>query len=108
VEVGAPSSGVGATQTWTEPRGKGKLWITRVDEPREVAFSLRFANFPQMDNVISLGGDDGQTIVTWNSASSLPPGPFYGWFGFLYSSGLEAQFRQSLQRLEGIVEQSPE
>ncbi len=105
VELGELTTGEGATQTWTEQRGEGKLWITRIDEPRLVRFSSLFAGFPQMDNEITLEGNGAETVVTWRATGSLPGGPFYGWFGLMFPAALGSEFSNALQRLKSTVEQ---
>jgi hypothetical protein len=105
VEIGNPSSGVGATQTWVEPRGEGKLWITDVVETEQVKFKSRFANFPEMESSIVLKPEAGNaTQVSWASRGSLPGGPFYGWFGLSFSSALQEEYNKSLSRLKETVE----
>lgn len=109
VEVGQTTAGIGATQRWNEPRGDGKLWITDVEEPNRVEFSSRFANFPEMESSIVLTSTgDQSTQVTWTSRGSLPGGPFYGWFGMAFSSGLQAEYGKALQRLKTTVENKGE
>lgn len=104
VEYGERTHGVGATQEWTEPRGRGKLWITEMDPPRSISFSSRFAGFPQMDSQIRLTGDDTGTRVRWTSRGSLPGGPFYGWFAFAITPAMETENTRSLEKLKAAVE----
>jgi Polyketide cyclase / dehydrase and lipid transport len=109
VEIGQTSAGIGATQTWKEPRGDGKLWLTGVDEPNSVEFSSRFANFPEMQSSIVLTSTGAQsTQVTWTSRGALPGGPFYGWFGMAFSTGLQAEYSKALERLKSAVENKGE
>lgn len=109
VEVGQASTGIGATQTWKEPRGEGKLWLTVVDQPNRIEFSSRFANFPEMQSSIALTAADAHsTQVTWTSRGALPGGPFYGWFGMAFSTALQAEYVKSLERLKSNVEQKGE
>ncbi len=106
VELGASTTGVGATQTWSEPRGEGKLWITAVDPPGSIGFSSRFSNWPQMDSSIDLHAEGNATRVTWRSAGSMPGGPFYGWLGMMFSSSLDEEYNKSLQRLRATVDRN--
>lgn len=109
VEIGQTSTGVGATQTWKEQRGEGKLWLTAVDEPKRVEFSSRFANFPEMQSSIVLtSAGDQSTHVTWSSRGALPGGPFYGWFGMAFSTGLQAEYSKALERLKSAAEDKGE
>lgn len=105
VQLGEQTSGEGATQTWTEPRGDGKLWLTSADPNRKVGFSFRFANWPQSDGSLELNAEGAATRVTWRSAGSMPGGPMYGWLGLMFSSSpLEAEYNKSLQRLKSTID----
>lgn len=105
VRLGELTSGTGAVQTWTEPRGEGKLWLTAAEENSRIEFVSRFHGFPDMTSVISLESmADGSTTVTWNSKGSLPGGPFYGWFGTMFPEALKGEFDKSLERLKKAVE----
>ena len=107
VTLGEQTEGKGATQTWTEPRGDGKLWITESDPPTLLTFSSRFANWPQMNSTLTLAPEGTGTRVTWESSGSLPAGPFYGWQGLLlFSSGYKSIFDQALQNLEATVKRN--
>ncbi len=106
VDYSGPPSGVGATQSWHEPRGEGKLWITGSQPNEKVNFASRFANFPEMLSSISLTPEKGGTRVEWKSTGSLPGGPFYGWFGLTFADSLSAEYKKSLQRLKRQCEQN--
>lgn len=104
VEYSGPESGVGSIQTWTEPRGNGKLWVSESIENQSIVYQSDFTGFPTMNGSIQLESDGDQTIVRWNSNGSLPSGPFYGWFGMAFSNALSGQYNQSLKKLKQIVE----
>ncbi|MGI9517214.1 MAG: SRPBCC family protein [Pirellulaceae bacterium] len=104
VEYSGSEEGEGAVQSWTEPRGKGKLWITESVTNQSVNFTSSFANFPDMQSSLTLIPQDEKTRVTWISTGSLPPGPFYGWFGLTFSDSLNREYKKSLDRLQRLVE----
>ena len=107
VTLGEQTRGTGATQTWTEPRGDGKLWITAAEPPDSLTFSSRFANWPQMNSSLTLTPEGAGTRVTWQSSGSLPAGPFYGWQGLIFfSSGYKSIFDKALQNLEATVKRN--
>jgi hypothetical protein len=105
VEYPGAEAGVGAIQTWTEPRGAGKLWITESLENERVNFTSLFANFPEMQSSITLRPEGDATRVQWKSEGALPSGPFYGWFGLTFSDSLAREYRKSLNRLKRLCEQ---
>ncbi len=107
VEYSGNETGQGAIQTWTEPRGSGKLWITASVENESVEFTSSFANFPDMQSSLTLIPQDGKTRVKWVSTGSLPAGPFYGWFGLTFSDSLQREYKKSLDRLKRLVETEP-
>ena len=100
VNYSGPESGVGAIQTWTEPRGEGKLWITECLENELVEFRSVFDNFPEMQSSIKLTAVENGTRVEWKSDGSLPKGPFYGWFGIKFGDSLALEYKKSLERLK--------
>lgn len=107
VQLGELTSGTGAVQTWTEPRGDGKLWLTSAVENSRVEFISRFHGFPDMTCAIGLEPSaDGSTTVTWSSRGELPGGPFYGWFGMMFPNALKGEFDKSLERLKQAAESS--
>ena len=104
VEYSGSEEGEGAVQTWTEPRGKGKLWITESVENQSVNFTSSFANFPDMESSLMLVPESDKTRVKWISTGSLPAGPFYGWFGLTFADSLQVEYKTSLERLKRLVE----
>ena len=94
----------GLSQTWTDERGEGSLWITDRQENQSVSYSMTFANFPEMKSTIylkSLG--EGSTEVRWRSQGQLPGGPFYGYFGPFFSTGMKSHYLYGLSKIAKIV-----
>ena len=107
VEYSGNASGPGAVQTWVDARGNGKLWIVETEPNQRIDYKMRFANFPEMNAAFEFKESAGATEVVWTSQGQLPGGPFYGYFGFLFQSGMEQQYNDSLRRLKEIVEKQP-
>ncbi len=104
IEYGPTSSGEGAVQSWTEGRGRGKLWITSADAPAHLEYQMEFLNFPRMDSQMELTPVEGGTHIRWTSRGSLPSGPFYGFFGQYFTNGMKFEYEQALRRLKEQVE----
>ena len=97
--------GVGATQTWEDTRGFGKLWISDIERDAKIEYCVEFQDFPKMTSTFHLIADDTtKTRVRWSSTGNLPSGPFYGWFGWFYSSMMKQQYLTDLTKLKQVVE----
>lgn len=105
ISYNGTESGVGAAQSWTDPRGSGKLWITVSELNERVEYEIDFAGRPRMSSQLTLtGGDAGSTIVQWRSTGRLPSGPFYGYFGSFFSTHMRNEYDNSLTQLKQLVE----
>ena len=104
VQYSGAASGEGATQSWTDVRGSGKLWITNSVANRQVDYEMRFANFPNMTSQIELMEAGEHTNVRWSSRGRLPGGPFYGFFAPFFSTQMRNQYDQSLTKLKENME----
>ena len=104
VKYAGPDAGIGAEQIWTDERGTGRMKITGSQENQQVQFRIDFLNFHEMLNRLDISGDENGSTVIWTSSGELPGGPFYGYFGSLFSSGMELQYEQALQELKKVVE----
>lgn len=94
----------GLSQTWTDQRGEGKLWITERVENQSVSYSMTFANFPEMKSTIRLNPvGEGSTEVRWRSQGQLPSGPFYGYFGPFFSTGMKSHYLYGLSKIAKIT-----
>jgi hypothetical protein len=99
--------GVGAAQSWNDVRGSGKLWITESVPDQSIEYEMTFGNFPKMTSQIELVPGASTTRVRWSSQGKLPGGPFYGYFGFLFSTQMKSQYEQSLEELKSVAEAAP-
>lgn len=108
IQYSGADAGAGAVQTWTEPRGKGKLWITESQPFRSVDYKAIFWEFPEMNSRIELSDQGASTQVIWSSRGSLPRSPFYGFFGAFFSTQMKHQYDMSLEKLKAVVEEEQE
>lgn len=103
VEPGPVSAGEGASQTWTDPRGTGKLWFTAVAADARIDYRVRFGEFPEMDCRFEFFPEGENCKVRWSSHGRLPGGPFYGFFRGAFRTGLEREYTDSLNRLDALL-----
>jgi|GEM_PF-978118 uncharacterized protein YndB with AHSA1/START domain len=107
VKYGPEVEGVGAVQTWQEPRGQGKLWITESELNRSLSYVVEFGDFPRMESRFLLTPREGRTVVTWKSSGRLPGGAFYGWLRLAFVNGMRDQYQQALLKLDAVVTGKP-
>lgn len=97
------------SQTWTDDRGTGSLWITSREPAQRVEYTMEFANFPEMQSTIDLKDlGDGKTEVTWHSVGQLPSGPFYGYFSPFFATGMRSHYQYGLKKLADVCQRSQE
>ncbi len=104
VKYSGDDTGVGSVQTWTDPRGDGKLWITESEPDQSVSYSMFSGSFPEMDSRIELVPRSNATEVIWTSEGKLPSGAFYGYFSWLFAPGMRGEYDRALARLKSVVE----
>jgi uncharacterized protein YndB with AHSA1/START domain len=107
VEYGPQVEGVGAVQTWKEPRGSGKLWITGSELDQRLEYVVEFGDFPRMTSRFELQAVDSGTRLRWSSEGRLPSGPFYGWLKMAFVNGMKSQYQQALIKLDAVVTGKP-
>ena len=104
VTYGSQRSGEGASQTWTDARGGGKLWITKSLPNEVVEYDLNFGEFPTMKSQIRFETHGQRTLIHWSSQGSLPPGAFYGYTALLFPGQMNYEYEKSLERLKNVAE----
>ena len=104
IRYAGKDKGVGSVQTWTDPRGDGKLWITESKLNASVSYKMVSGGFPEMDSQIELTPMGEATQVTWASEGKLPSGAFYGYFSWLFAPGMQAEYDRALARLKSVAE----
>lgn len=107
VTNGEVSQGVGATQSWDDKTGGGRLVITQSSPDAGVHYDLYFADFPK-----TLAGMDyaalpgGQTEVTWWMSGEIPTPVVGGVFASIMDSQVGPLFELGLQNLKAVAEES--
>ena len=97
----------GLSQTWTDVRGEGSLWITQRDPSKQIAYSMEFGGFPEMKSTITLNPlADNKTEVVWRSVGQLPAGPFYGYFAPFFPTGMRSHYQYGLGKLAAECEKA--
>ncbi|MEM7456833.1 MAG: SRPBCC family protein [Planctomycetota bacterium] len=104
IRYSGEESGTGSVQTWSDPRGEGKLWLTESTPHESVSYSMEFANFPKLDGNFNLAQSGDKTTVTWSSTGTLPSGPFYGFFAGMFTNGMKTEYDKGLARLKEVCE----
>lgn len=104
-----PTSGEGATETWTGENGDGALTITRSDPETGVDFDMVFIHgetrMPSKAGLHYRKVAEG-TEVTWDIAGSMEPMGFVGrYFAPLMDRFMVGpMFDRGLQKLKAVVE----
>ncbi len=106
ITYGSKRTGEGASQTWQDARGSGKLWITKSVANELIEYDLNFGEFPTMKSRIELVPVDNRTQVHWTSNGRLPSGAFYGYFALLFPGQMNFEYQQSLLRMKQAIEQN--
>ncbi len=104
VSYSGPASGVGATQSWSDVRGDGKLWFTSIVENKRIDYAMLFGGFPKMSSSLQLTEEKAGTIVVWSSKGRLPGGPFYGFLAPFFSTHMKSEYDKSLLKLKQKLE----
>lgn len=97
-------SGKDAALSWTDIRGKGKIWITKSTPNQRIEYSTDFETRPRMFSSFVLVENGDTTTVSWSSDGKLPWGPFYGYFGWLFPSQMKTEYLMSLEKLKQFIE----
>lgn len=105
VTLGDKTSGVGASQSWTDKDGNGRLVFTEVDEARGVTFDL-FFNDDAFANVSSITyAESGLGVrVTWEMKGSVPVAIAGGYFAFFMPDMIGPLFDDGLAKLKAAAE----
>ena len=105
VKFPGETTGVGAIQTWTDPRGNGKLWITESQPHSLIKYKMYSGGFPELESQFDIKAiSEKQTQVKWSSKGRLPSGAFYGFFSMLFEPGMQAEYDRGLTKLKADLE----
>jgi len=101
---GSPTDQVGATQSWTDKNGGGRLTITRIDPDFGIAYDVQFAG--KYDCTASIqhraAGDAVEVIWELHGDTKMPV--VGGFFAKLMPGMIEPMFADGLQRLKAAAE----
>lgn len=107
-EFGPATTGVGASQRWTDASGSGRLVFTRCDETG-VAYDMAFidegAEMPAK-GALDYAAQGGATRVTWSMSGDFDTPVLGGWMRLLVQGRIEEDFEKGLAKLKRMVEAS--
>ncbi len=107
VEVarGEQTTGVGASQSWTDAHGGGSLTFTNVDPEQGVAYSMLFADkYPGQGSVTYETMEAGGVAVTWTMDGDAVTPVVGGYFARLMPGMIAPMFEDGLRRLKEAAE----
>lgn len=104
VTFGASTSGVGASQSWTDKSGGGTLTFTEWDPETGIAFDISFAGSDPMTSYISYEAAEGGTKVTWDMNGELGGGVAGGYLALVISPSVGSMYDMGLQKLKAKAE----
>ncbi|MBK1879539.1 SRPBCC family protein [Pelagicoccus mobilis] len=106
VTLGDKTTGVGASQSWTDKDGNGRLVFTEADPKRGVWFDLLFNDDVFVNTSSITFAESGETmVVTWEMNGSVPSAILGGYFAFLMPDMIGPLFEDGLAKLKERAEQ---
>jgi len=104
--LGPITQGVGASQSWTDKAGGGRLELTAV-EPGRVAYDVWFAESgaPAHSLMTALPGPDGQLVLTWSMEGDMGMPGIGPYFALLAGAMIGPMFDKGLEALKVAAEQ---
>jgi hypothetical protein len=102
-----PGAGVGAKWSWqSASEGNGDMEITADDPPRELTYSLKFADWGMVTNgrFKFHPTNDVVTKVTWMMEADLGNNPLSRYFGLFMDRMVGGDFAASLANLKVVAE----
>jgi hypothetical protein len=107
VTLGAQTTGVGASQTWTAKEGDGELTFTKWDPKTGVEYDMAF--LADGDRLASKGAlvyepAEGGTRVTWKMRGSMEMAIVGGYVATQMDSMVGPRFEEGLRNLKERVE----
>jgi hypothetical protein len=103
VTYGDKTSGVGASQTWTDKSGGGELTITEWDPEGGIAYDVSFAGTAPMTSVMRYEVVADGTRVTWDLKGDIP-GVMGGYLALVIPAGVGPMYDMGLQKLKAQAE----
>lgn len=106
IQYGPTTAGAGASQTWTDADGAGRLVFTRCDEAG-VAYDMAFIDDGKempAKGEIRWTAEGEATRIVWTMAGDLQVPVVGGWVRLMMLEYIEDDFDRSLAKLKRIVE----
>jgi len=106
VVLGPASTGVGASQSWTDSMGSGRLVFTRCDEDG-IAYDMAFANDGEempAKGEIRYAPEGAATRVTWRMQGDFAVPVVGGWLRLAMVGFVEDDFDKGLAKLKRVAE----
>ncbi|MGH7628717.1 MAG: SRPBCC family protein [Gemmatimonadales bacterium] len=106
IEYAGPPAGAGASWSWKSgSEGNGSMTLTEAEEPRRVAYELRFEGFDEPSTgEIALEPAGAGTRVRWTMHADMGNGPVGRWFGVFLPGMVGKDFDAGLASLKRLAE----
>ena len=106
IELGPTTTGVGASQRWTDPTGAGRLVFTRCDEAG-VAYDMSFVDDGEempAKGAIDYAVEGRATRVTWSMSGDFAVPVVGGWLRLVMLGLIAEDFDKGLAKLKRAAE----
>ncbi len=106
IEYGGPPAGAGASWSWkSESEGTGSMTFTEAEEPRRLAYEIRFEGWddPSTGEIVLEPAGAG-TRVSWSMNADVGGGPVGRWFGVFLPRMVGKDFDTGLVSLKRLAE----
>lgn|GEM_PF-525609 len=109
IQLSEQTSGVGATQTWQDPAGKGKLVFTYSNPKEGIQYDVFFDESPQaqIGQIAYVSLSEGKTQVSWVMKGKVDA-LLGGILATIFPSMIRPMFDQGLSRLSNILAEQKE
>ncbi len=106
ITYAGPPAGAGASWSWKSgSEGNGSMTLTEAEEPRRVAYELRFEGFDEPSTgEIALEPAGTGTRVSWTMHADMGSGPVGRWFGVFLPEMVGKDFDAGLAGLKRLGE----
>lgn len=106
IEYAGPPAGTGASWSWKSgSEGTGSMKFTGAEEPRRVAYEIRFEGWDDPSTgEITLEPAGTGTRVSWSMHADMGRGPMGRWFGVFLPGMVGKDFDTGLAGLKRLAE----
>jgi hypothetical protein len=103
IMLGAITTGVGASQSWTDKSGGGSLTVTQSDSQTGIAYDLFFDEYPCQAKM-SYEAVGPKTRVDWEMSGEAGMPVVGGYFALMMDGMVGPMFEEGLSMLKQAVE----